>query len=222
MPFKAPWRQYVAGDFFYGFSGARAKLIAQLTNGKTTMDFAKGKEVAWLDQLLTATAVSSEPDINKKFATFCRGNDKYKTVVNAGDDLEVPATDDDVANNARWRRKSKAGLDFLTMSKKFIHFAIDHGMKPDDVTKKVGAAELTDVPFATAGQGKMQFKISNDDKMRIITYAELRFIYRDRTNKDFQTYIQFWYQDSSGKFAADAPPWDLNPAVWANYKPSNP
>lgn len=219
MPFKEPWRQYVSGDFFYGFSGARAKLITQLTNGRTTMDFAKSNTVAWLDQLLTGTALQSVPTLNNDFASFCRGNAKYKEVVKPDAAIEVPASDDDIENNRRWRRKSKAGIEFLTKHQHNIHFAIDNAIDWNAVISKPDAAEKTDVPFKPQGDGLYQYK-AGDIKMRIITYAEIRFIYRNRTDADFQKRIQFWYSDGT-KFSAGAPPWDRDSGTWSKYIPAS-
>ncbi len=217
MPFEHPWRQYLGGDFFYGFSGARARLITQLTNGRTTMDFAKAGTVAWLDQLLTATATADVPTLNRDFAKFCRSNTKYNEVVNGISDTEVAATDDDVANNRRWRRKSKAGIEFLVKHHHNIHFAVDAGMDWTAVISKPLAYTETATPFGA----KPEFKASDEFKMRIITYAEIRFIYRNRTNDDFAKRIQFWYQGSAnGMFSPGPTPWTKDATTWANYLPS--
>lgn len=221
MPFSDPWRTYCAGDFFYGFSGSRGRLIQQLTQ-RTCMDFASKNTVAWLDQLLTGTAVNDCHYLNKDFSEFCRTREKYHGVVRSDADLEVPAADDDVANNRRWRKKSKAGIEFLVKHNHFIHFAIDHGMDWNAVISKPGvAAEEAVFPFARSTV--YQYKVDDDIKYRVITYAEIRFIFRNRSDQDFMKRIQFWYQNSGAAdsgFSPGVPPWEKEPEIWANYTPS--
>lgn len=224
MPFNKPWRTYCAGDFFYGFSGARARLIIQLTRRKMDQ-FNKKNTVAWLDQLLTGTAIHDTQCLNHDFAEYCRKNIKYKCVVMANEDKEVPAEQgQDSDNNKRWRRKSKAGIEFLVKHHHFIHFAIDFKMDWNDViAKPTTKAVPANLPFDN--KETLQYKVVDPDmKYRVITYAEIRFIYRNRKNLDFIKRIQFWYQDNSGvnsSFTPDVPPWDKYPEIWSKYIPQS-
>ncbi|WP_444931646.1 hypothetical protein ACJJIF_07720 [Microbulbifer sp. SSSA002] len=221
MPFSKPWRIYCSGDFFYGFSGSRARLIQQLTQ-KKMRDLADKGTIAWLDQLLTGTAVDKCHFLNEDFSNFCRSKEKYKCVVQDNVNLEPPRTNDQTTDNKIWRRKSKAGIEFLVKHNHFIHFAIDYDIDWNAVISKPGIpAEEAKFPFKR--EPVYQFK-ADELKYRVITYAEIRFIFRNRNDKDFMKRIQFWYQDSSANnsaFSPEAPPWERYPEIWKNYKPKS-
>jgi len=215
--FSAPFRNYVPGDFFYGFSGCRAKLIKQLC-GKSTQELASAGAVAWLDQLLTAQAAKACPLLNADFADYLRNHSKWKVVPEEDRDIERKAADPDDPEdcNNLWRKKSKAGLEFLVKKNHFINFAIDEKFSSADCIAKPMNYEEVAVPW---GETRPEYCVGKQ-KLRIITYAEIRFVYRNKDDADFAKRIQFWYQ-SGDTFAPGAPPWVRDAAVWEKYQPKN-
>ncbi|WP_020411230.1 hypothetical protein ACJJIG_18080 [Microbulbifer sp. SSSA007] len=224
MPFSEPWRRYCSGDFFYGFSGSRARLIQQLTQ-RTMQDFASNNTVAWLDQLLTGTAVHDCHYLNEDFNNFCRSKEKYKCVVSDDSSIEPPQTGEESVDNKRFRRKSKAGIEFLVKHHHFIHFAIDYDMDWNAVITKPGQGEgMVEAKFPFERKTMYQYDFGEGLKNRVITYAEIRFIFRNRNDADFMKRIQFWYRDTANPdsaFSPEAPPWERYPDIWQNYKPKS-
>lgn len=222
MGLEAPFINYKAGDFFYGFSGARAKLIKQLS-GKTTQELSDANVIAWLDQLLTQQAAKAVPQLNKEFAEYLRTHKKWHVVPEEDKDIERKAADpnDPCDSNNLWRKKSKAGLEFLAKNGHDVHFAIDEGFNSQDCISKPMNYTETKVPW---GATKPEFKASLPSgvtvKLRIITYAEIRFVYRNRNDDDFKKHIQFWYMNGDVG-TPKAAPWVTDKAIWDTYVPQN-
>ncbi|MBW4419905.1 MAG: hypothetical protein KME13_11850 [Myxacorys californica WJT36-NPBG1] len=213
MPFTPPFRNYVSGDWFYGLSGGRGKLVEQLT-GRTAANLANVNTPVFIDQLLIDFGKNNVPTINKDFAAYLRESDKTQEIVQP-DDLGASSSDDVVANLI-WRRKSKAALQFLVKHNHFVHFALDVelvGHMNDVVTKP----EVVNFSFGP----KYNFKLEDGFKLRIITFAELRFAYRNRGDADFQKRIQFWWGNGQHTFTQGPPPWEVQPDLWAQYKPES-
>ena len=238
MPFSEPWRRYVPGDFFYGFSGARGKLVNKLTGKQQSHKMAVPIEgstrvrLLYLDHLITASGAAIAPSLNSDFCTFCRNDARFKGVVKPNADEQVEIDEKKLwHDNKIWRRKSKAGIEFLVKHHHFIHFAIDKDMIWEQVATAPGVkAKQIETHFKKKitvmdnGNDTQVVDESSLLKSVVITYSELRFIYENRTDSDFQKRIQFWYQlDNSAhsSFEADVPPWEKFPDPWAKYVPES-
>ncbi len=56
-----------------------------------------------------------------------------------------------------------------------------------------------------------------NNKTRTVTHAELRWLYRNRSDPKVQLHVQFWKNK-----APCEPPWTAEPTTWAKYTPRKP
>lgn len=209
MPFKSPYRNdFQAGDLVYGLAAPRESWLK--THGALM-----GK--SWIDKFKTNMKfVDSSDTANIDFITTTLEHPKYHSVIRTEEHEPSTATKEHA-----WRTKSKAGLNWAVTKKIHVHFILDK-LNMKDVAKKsnkVGAN--VDNPTGKAGPD-----VSQENKMRTITNAELRWVYRNRNNPGTQDYIQFWLDDKPC-----CPPWepgwdavkpDEAPGhdAWNDYKPT--
>ena len=201
--------------------------------GRSANDFEKTNTVAWLDQFFNPTGLKGAPKLNSDFAAFCRAHPKWKDAVKQGEDTEgVPNDVDDIcAFNNIWRRKSKAGIEFLATQGNTIHFAIDASFDSKEAVKKpdgpIGVADDVFMPWGAKAEtnGITPFKVALPGggavKYRVITYAELRFVFRNRMNPAIANNVQFWWQAATGTFFPGPPPWEHSSphvAAWVSYE----
>jgi hypothetical protein len=219
MPFQGPnWRNYHSGDLFYGLHKPRLELAKFL--GADQICTIDQYDIASADR--THASLQHDPD----FVTALKNHSKYNDVVNAGD------WGWDLANRAHWnakplamtaiaKRKCKGGLDWITHSTfRHIHFCLE-GLDLVAAAEKNydgSSGGMADSP-GRAGLGADPYT-----KARSITGAELRWVYRNRSDPRVREQIQFWSLDP--KWIQCPPPWE-DPATskkirdaWANYKPT--
>ena len=107
---------------------------------------------------------------------------------------------DDVSINTRLRRASKYGISYTRNKNNKIRFALDELIQ-DDVVKK-------NQKYDTGSD-------ANKEKMRSITGAELRYIYRKRNEPEFMAGIEFFKDGHK----LETTPWEDNPELWDEYVP---
>lgn len=206
MPFSKPFRDYAAGDLFYGLGWRRAALMQQLAQGAIP----HGEALGWIDLFLYPVnqyQTAAAQNLNASFAATLTGHAKYSRALDA--DLTG------IEGNSAWRAKSKGGLLWATsVAHKHVHFCLDGLVMTDVVGKSYpgrGPSQIgRDTPAGTPP----------DEKERSITGSELRWIYRNRRNPEVSALIQFWRYDSFHKrWAQCTPPWEWHNSVWAAYNP---
>lgn len=210
MPFDGPYRdKFYAGDLIYGLKDPRARWI--LKHGG-----AIGKN--WIDKYnVDAATLAKDDDVNMDFILTTLKHPKYHVVMKT--DTHDQTTE---SQQHAWRTKSKAGLNWAVTQHKHVHFILDN-LDMNDVAKKSNIQGNPDKP-----QGKAPFGTAQKDKVRTITNAELRWVYRHKDNPDVKAFIQFWLDDKPC-----CPPWypqwtvgfgmkkQTGDAMWANYKPTH-
>jgi hypothetical protein len=114
-------------------------------------------------------------------------------------------------NGGHWRRKSKGGIEWATkilVPPKRVHFCLDQMMDPDIMLAIVQKNWDNDTPA----------RLPFDQKIRAITNAELRWIYRHRQDDGVKKNVQFWEN-----FTQCGPPWERSGGldkIWQSYAPS--
>ena len=220
MPFVAPFRSYVKGDFIFGI----AESIASFRNGlspdlsespvPTGTQRAAATLIALGRKPTTVRELSLEPAnvsakftgdraiLNNSYLTALESHPKYHR---AHDKNTESMTS--VDSNSIFRAKSKAGLNYCIANGKHLHFVLD-GIDLSEVISKSRSNE---------------FKNAADDKYRNVTGAELRWIYRHRHSNDTKAYVQFWINKQPCP-----PPWEPgfkthNPTApdWSSYQPTH-
>lgn len=214
MPFKTPYRPYTEGDFIFGIGES----ITSFQKSLPTIDFkatpsTAGTTVRQLSVSRTdvATKFTGErQDMNNAYLDVLEKHPKY---INAP---TLTYGSDTAKTNAEFRMKSKMGLQFCIVSGRYLHFILD-GLGLHEVLAKSWKH-----PTKPANPNN-EFKTSPTDKIRTVTGAELRWIYRNSGRPDTQSYVQFWFKNT-----ACCPPWDPGfvsvlataplPSAWASYK----
>jgi hypothetical protein len=230
MPFSGKWRDYQSGDLLYGLAGPRNELASffGIVNGVCTID---QYDIFSVDRMHGSLV----HDVD--FISALNGHSKYNTVL-----------DYDLADNSNWtndairtaaiaKRKCKGGLNWITQNTgRHIHFLLA-GMDMEAVPNKNFTAYK---PARDEPQGKAPATLAWDAKERSITGAELRWIYRNRSNLKVQQHVQFWKQSTkwgtgsghgnytvkSSTFVQCPPPWgDPQQShsvrnAWAGYIPT--
>lgn len=184
MPFNEPYHEdFEDGDLVYGLSGPRGEWIFK--HGAT-----KGKN--WIDKFsVDMSDVDASDAANIEFITETLKHPKYHCVMKtAGHDSSTQS------KQHAWRTKSKAGLNWAVTKGKHVHFILDD-LNMKDVAEKSNTKGNPDNPTGKAGSA-----VSQKDKVRTITNAELRWIYRNRNDPNTQKHIQFWLNDKPC-----CPPW---------------
>lgn len=94
--------------------------------------------------------------------------------------------------NARIRRATKLGMDFTVQQGGTVRFMLD----------KIDMKAVAD---------KRNFK---DEPWKDVTGSELRYLYRNRANKELMKGVQFYEGN-----APVAAPWERRPEDWTGYQP---
>jgi len=214
MPFDPTrWRdRFHPGDLVFGLDSEVSTFIdAQRANGADD----RCKVVAYSEDLTTATG-AGQPADNVPFLNTLDGLPKFTLIVSdqaTGHASAVTAANVSARNNKTWRLKSKGALYWATQkARKYCHFNLDGIDLASVPTKSANVnPRVRDIPAGKAGPA------DRDSKIRLVTHAELRWIYRNRANADVQEYVQFWLAGGPC-----LPPWRKDPAAWMAYPPSNP
>jgi hypothetical protein len=222
MPLKPPWATTEDGDLIFGLAPAKFYFIE---NGDRTSGLINVCQYSCeLDQVLQDPA--KYPDSNGELLQRMLGHKKYRKIVHAPttrnheanwrckrlptDVIDVPYLKKE---NAFFRSKSKGVLWWATMvAFRKVHFLLDYidldavvhksqNHHIDEPKIRGQSVYLTEeVPFGKAQEGQ--------SKYRVITNAELRWIYRNRMFPTVMKYVQFWRQGRQC-----LPPWD-QPEWW--------
>lgn len=115
--------------------------------------------------------------------------------------------------NARFRRTSKAGLQWALLVKHWnVHFILNELDMRDVVAKQT---------LDEKGKPKKSGSSAGPYDSRRITYCELRWLYRHRNFPLVKQNVQFWRYDlnKSNEFLPVLAPWLLDPKLWGSYKP---
>ena len=103
-------------------------------------------------------------------------------------------------------RKSKGSISFAVESGRDVAFGFS------------GQEEMTSAP------AKERFYKSGYDAKTSITDSELRFLYRNRNDPNYQERVKF-YREHFGtdeiEFNECEAPWELEPQAWERYKPKS-
>jgi len=113
--------------------------------------------------------------------------------------------------NARFRRTSKAGLQWALLVNKWnVHFLLNE-LEMRDVVLKQTRNEKGQATKGSAGLFGS----------RRITYCEIRWIYRHRDFSIVKSNVQFWRYDlnKTNDFLPVKAPWLTDPKMWEPYKP---
>ncbi len=134
----------------------------------------------------------------------------------------------DSAENAAWRKKCKGGIYYGThVLDKTVHFCLSLEVKTGDTVTGYTSMDFKAVVAKTSPTDTPS-TATKDEKIRLITPAELRWVYRHREDASVQKNIQFWTHTSpdaaKASWAPCGPPWESDDAaklVWASYKPKS-
>jgi hypothetical protein len=141
---------------------------------------------------------------------------------------DAPRHTADSAENSAWRKKCKGGIYYGThVLNSTVHFCLSLEEKTGDkvtgycdmdFSAVVSKTSPTDTP-ATA---------TKENKIRLITPAELRWVYRHRDDASVQKNVQFWtHEKMTGddmSWVACGPPWEKDAEatqLWSSYKPKS-
>lgn len=187
MPFRAPWADYQVGDLLYG--------LADPCN-----DFANWLGVANLCTIDQYDIVAADRGngllADRDFYNALDVHPKYTEVSLMGD------LDWDLSDDTKWqggdrntslalaKRKCKGGLNWITRNTvRRIHFLLD-GLNLVAAARKNYDGSLGGE--ADAPRGKSPNGTGVYAKVRSITGAELRWVYRNRRDPAVIRGVQFW------------------------------
>ncbi len=251
MPFQEPFAsKYTPGDFFYGLAGPRKALIDKLTNKNIQLvqehmgwidlyilnerwvhkqladlkeSIANAKDAVLLGRLKHSAEKWEE---NQRFIDALKDHEKYESAVGGYVAPFSNKWEDKAKENETWRRKSKGGLYYACkVADKTVHFCLDGFNDFKAVILKSYAGKGGGAIGDKHG-GKWQVppdraESAGERKFRIVTGAELRWIYRYREDPDVASHIQFWH--GGGKVAPCCPPWVAGfpgqQVDWSQYSP---
>jgi hypothetical protein len=197
MSFVAPYDGYTEGDLFYGLAKTRDELMQKLG---VSSDHAKGARINSYDIGDITSPSQVKPLENDSFRNFLGAHKKYAAVV----DMKTVRYE-----WRHWRQKSKGGIEWATkfaQPRKHVHFCLDKMTDPDVMEaiamKNWADDSLKGTPWEV--------------KVRSITNAELRWIYRHRHEDEVKKHVQFWE-----KSVQCEPPWERPhlSGIWASYLP---
>jgi hypothetical protein len=177
MPWQPKWNDFTAGDLVYGLH----KVSGSWARSDYLADVFKGGVTIEDFHIINsdnATGQGLSQDCDA-FRAMLLEHPKYKSSVDAA------------GTNETTRRKDKGGLLWASKSGKKVHFVLD-GLDMATVVGKTFGGKNPDKP-ATA----------TAPKNRSITGAELRWIYRNRADKQVEACVQFWFYKKPC-----CPPWD--------------
>lgn len=123
--------------------------------------------------------------------------------------------------NARFKRTSKAGLQFALKEKGYnVHFVLPKGTDFDQIVREAGShprhASAKYEAFYQDGRGKETGPIEE----KRITHAELRWLYRHKDDPAVKQNVQFWEYDATkgtDGFTPVAAPWVRDSTPWDEY-----
>ncbi len=212
MPFTEAWSDYNDGDFVFGLNAAIADFQKTKNVQKSTVDTKVGTVRQLSDKRdgLDKFGVARQEQ-NTAYLDSLENHPKYQIA------YDKNKGGGNVTDNAKFRLKSKAALNWCISSKTIVHFVLD-GLDLNEVIEK--NFKMPNKPHSPNNE----FKSAADDKIRTVTGAELRWIYRNRERPETQECVQFWY---AGKQCS--PPWSAlfknivaNAPDWGGYKITHP
>lgn len=172
------------------------------------------------------------PELNQAFANHLRADPKRRSAVNEDnrENFSEEKPDMSIAICMGIRRglgaqeqmalEQQAALNetevFSRKSKGSISFAVKYGR--DVAFGLSGVEEMTSAP------AKERFFKSGYDAKTSVTDSELRFLYRNRNDPNYQERVKFYqeqFDTDELEFKECAPPWELHPQAWAQYKPKS-
>jgi len=172
------------------------------------------------------------PEVNQAFADHLRANPKRMSAVNEDNrenfSEEKPnmsiaicmGADHGLRAHEQMALEQRAALNetevFSRKSKGSISFAVESGR--DVAFGLSGQEEMTSAP------AKERFFKSGYDAKTSVTDSELRFLYRNRNDPNYQERVKFYqerFDTDEIEFNECDPPWELEPHAWAQYKPKS-
>lgn len=226
MPFNPPFKStFRAGDLIYGIRDERTQLVMALgvAHVQASGDFARAPMTVDQLDIEKSQTIPESVEMWRRFHADIGKHRKYQTytrVTNNGQisDIILQTTDyNPYTVDSAIRRKCKFGLYWTIKNKFHIHFCLD-GLRMAQITRK---NSRTDEP---AGRKPTE----DEGKLRAVTGAELRWIYRHRNVVAVREHVQFWQNNRPV-----GPPWDEPERqevvdkqyvrwrdLWASYKPS--
>ena len=197
-PYRNPPQK---GDLFYGLARTRDDLMKAFN---ISFDPGDGARINSYDigDIALPVDKAARPADNQEFVKYLGVHPKYSKVVN-------------IANSKyewrHWRQKSKGGIEWATRTaKKHVHFCLDKMTDPAIMFAIVNKCYDNDSPAHHKDW---------DTKVRSITNAELRWMYRHRLESGVQKYVQFWENKQPC-----GPPWERPELqdIWDAYSPRIP
>jgi hypothetical protein len=219
MPFQQPWDTYSPGDLLFGLVDNRQMLVQHFRIRPT--------EIYTIDQydiLSDARPVESVKNPLKHdndFLALLRSNPKTESIIDTELVYEEVWSHHELAVA---KRKCKAGLEYIIYKTLYrIHFCLD-GMDLKAAANKSYDGSKGGRPDNPVG--KTPPSIAWDQKVRSVTGAELRWVYRHRLEPMVCKKIQFW-DKRGGDWIQCPPPWSDNlyqpddvRSAWAGYQPT--
>jgi hypothetical protein len=229
VPFKRPFKtEFSDGDLVYGIREKRTSLVMHLGVRYATKNGDFSAFPMTVDQLDVdkSKVLPQSSAMWKQFHKDILNHKKYQTythVTKSGaisdEALQTGGGFSESTVDSAIRRKCKFGLYWTITNGFHIHFCLD-GLSMAQITRK---SFKTDRPLGRKPQGREEART----KLRAVTGAELRWIYRHRNVPAVQQHVQFWENN-----AAMGPPWDEPERqeivsgryvrwrdLWAGYKP---
>lgn len=222
MPLEPEYTdKYEEGDLVYGLESERKDLMA--TKFKLSGPNIRTVSLATINnyattwdekQTVDSKVLYARPPIDeaayreeiRKFNETLKSHGKYGTAVDWKAEKSDPLRD--TKENEAWRKKCKGGLYYACfVAKKNVHFCVEGMDMPAVVNKTARSKE--DNPLDI---------VEGEKKMRAVTNAELRWIYRNKEHEDVKKHIQFWKKDHDS-WAPCAPPWADDAKLWGSYIP---
>lgn len=209
MPFKEPWKNFKEGDFIFGINAQIAAFQQKHNVPKASIIDPVGTVRQLADNRTNLENFEGfRREQNSAYLESLENHPKYQLAYNRD---KTPGS---TGSNAQFRLKSKAGLNFCISSNIPVHFILDE-LKLKQIIEK----NFTDPKKLWSPNN--EFKNSDADKIRSVTGAELRWIYRNRDRPETQECVQFWFKGTQC-----CPPWepafrhpDSQASDWNAYKP---
>jgi hypothetical protein len=176
-----------------------------------------------LEAVFKEALLKPHQDFRETLRTY--NNGKYASALDFKR-KDAPKDTADSGENSAWRKKCKGGIYYGThVLDKTVHFCLSLEVKTGD--KVTG---WTDMDFSAVVKKTSPTDTAPDTttgKIRLITPAELRWIYRHREDDSVKKNVQFWTHispDAGTKWKPCGPPWEKDQGardLWATYKPKS-
>jgi hypothetical protein len=171
----------------------------------------------WIDKFTTdGTSTRGSSGVNSDFINATLHHPKYHAVMKTATHGVTTESEQHA-----WRTKSKAGLNWAISSGNHVHFILDD-LNMKEVAEKTNTKGNPDQPQGKAPLGTLQ-----KDKVRTITNAELRWIYRHKDHSDVKDLVHFWLADKPC-CPPRYPAWDSGKGkkvsgdiAWQGYAPTH-